>query len=331
MSTSLTVHGLGIDATRIRTMYYYMVLSRAIDDRAWILARQGVAPFVITGHGQEGGQAGVAAALDPAVDWITPYYRDMVIVLMWGVSPREVMLGTLARAADPASGGRQMPNHWGSRRRRILSGSSPVTTQVTHAAGLAWALKLQHRPGVVATFLGDGSTNQGEFHEALNWASVFRLPLLVVVENNGWAISVPQSKSMAVEDIAVRAAGYGIPGVVVQGIDPLGVYQATAEARRRALAGEGPTLIEIKTHRLTAHSSDDDDRVYKSAALREQEKAADPIPRFREWMEGQGLWDGQQEEELRRRVQAEVDDATSYALAAAQPDPATLYDHVYAD
>lgn len=329
MAGSDALYGLGLDSTKIETMYYYMVLSRALDERMWILNRQGKSAFVISCQGQEGAQVGVASALDPAVDWVAPYYRDLGVVLYFGMTPREIMLGQMAKAADPSSGGRQMPSHYGHKEHRILTGSSPVATQVPHAAGIALAFKIRQEPAVAMTSLGEGSTNQGEFHEALNFAAVHRLPLIVVVENNGFAISVPQSKEMVVADVAARASGYGIPGIVVRGSDPLAVHQATAEARKRALQGEGPTLIEIKTHRYTPHSSDDDDRSYKTREQLKAEKEDDAIILFRQWMVDQKFWDDEREQALRQRVRQEVDDATDFAEAAPYPDPKTLWDHVY--
>ncbi|NMP20962.1 thiamine pyrophosphate-dependent dehydrogenase E1 component subunit alpha [Sulfobacillus harzensis] len=321
--------GLEQDAERLQTMYYYMVLSRELDRRIWILNRQGKSAFVISGQGQEGVQVGAAMALDPTSDWLAPYYRDMAMVMAFGMTPREVMLGQLGRAADPNSGGRQMPSHYGHYAKRILTGSSPVATQVVHAVGLAWAMKLKHTEGVVLTSLGEGSTNQGEFHEALNFAAVHKTPVIVLVENNGYAISVPQEREMAIHDVAERGQGYGIPSVVVRGSDPMEVYQVVREARLRALRGEGPTLIEAKTHRFTAHSSDDDDRSYRSREKLEEEKRDDPLVVFRTWLEKEKLWDSEAEKALYQRVKQEVDDATDFAEQSPEPDPGTLYDHVY--
>lgn len=318
-----------LDPDRLRTLYYFMVLSRELDRRIWVLNRQGKSAFVISGQGQEGVQVGAAMALDPEVDWLAPYYRDLAMVMTFGVTPREVMLGQLGRADDPSSGGRQMPSHYGHLQKHILTGSSPVATQVPHAVGMAWAKKLQHEPGVVLTSLGEGSTNQGEFHEALNFAAVHKVPVIFLVENNGYAISVPQRREMAIQDVAVRAQGYGIAGVVTQGSDPLGVYQVIGQARARALRGDGPTLVEAKTHRYTPHSSDDDDRSYRTAKELAREKQDDPIVRFRMWLQKENLWDEDAEETLLRRVRHEVDDATEFAEAQPLPNPQTIYDHVY--
>lgn len=319
----------GLDEEQLRTMYYYMVLSRELDRRIWILNRQGNSAFVISGQGQEGVQVGAAMALDPQTDWLAPYYRDMAMVIAFGMSPREVMLGQLGKAADPSSGGRQMPSHFGHRAKHILTGSSPVTTQMVHAVGMAWAMKLKGDAAVVLTSLGEGSTNQGEFHEALNFAAVQRVPVIVLVENNGYSISVPQYREMAIHDVAVRAQGYGIPGVVVQGSDPVGVYEVVVQARLKAMAGGGPTLIEAKTHRFTAHSSDDDDRSYRSRQQLEDEKKDDAIVLFRHWLEEMELWDEEREHALKTRIKHEVDEATTDAQAAQWPRAETINDHVY--
>lgn len=323
------LYGSGLGADEIRTMYYYMVLARELDRRIWVLNRQGKSAFVISGQGQEGVQVGAAMALDPRVDWIAPYYRDLAMVMAFGMSSREVMLGQMGRADDPSSGGRQMPAHFGHRPKHILTSSSPVATQVVHAVGIAWAMKLKHDKAVVLASLGEGSTNQGEFHEALNFAAVHRVPLIVLVENNGYAISMPQEREMAIRDVAMRAQGYGIPGVIVRGSDPLEVHQVITEARSRAIKGEGPTLVEAKTHRFTAHSSDDDDRSYRTREQLADELRDDALVRLKAWMEQETLWDQEREDALLTRVRHEVDDATDFAQAAALPSAATLYDHVY--
>jgi len=320
----------GLDTERLHTMYYQMVLARMLDERCWVLNRLGQAPFVISGQGHEAAQVGSVMAFDADRDWMCPYYRDMGVVLGFGMTPREVMSGLLARANDPSSGGRQMPSHWGDAPHRIVTGSSPVTTQLLHATGIALAAKLKGEDTVAAAYFGEGSSNQGDFHEALNFASVHRLPVVFICENNGYAISVPVSKQMAVSSVAARAAGYGIPGVEVDGLDPVAVYQATAAAVARARQGEGPSLLDLKVVRLTSHSSDDDQRSYRTAEDLAAERARDPIPRLRSWMEAQGIWDAQQEQALIERVRAEVNDAADFAAASPVPDASTLLDHVYA-
>ncbi len=320
----------GLATEQLHEMYYHMAMARALDERCWVMNRGGQAPFVISGQGHEAAQVGAAMAFDPSQDFLCPYYRDLGVVLAFGVTAREVMCGLLARANDPSSGGRQMPSHWGHAGRRIITGSSPVATQILHAAGVALAARIRGEDTVAAAFFGEGSSNQGDFHEGLNFASVHRLPVVFVCENNGYAISVPLSKQMAISSVAARAAGYGIPGVEVDGLDPLAVYQATQAAVARARRGEGPTLLDVKVVRLTSHSSDDDQRSYRTAEDLAAERAQDPIPRFRAWMESQGIWDAQQEKSLAARIKGEVEDATEFALASPVPDAATLLDHVYA-
>lgn len=321
----------GISSATVQQLYFLMQLARRLDDRLWKLNRQGKVPFVLSCQGHEGISAGAGLALNPQTDWIAPYYRDLPMVLTFGMTARDVMLGFYAKGEDPSSGGRQMPAHYGSLRRHILTGSSPVTTQIAHAAGVAWAEKLQGKVGVALASLGDGSTNQGEFHEALNFAAVHKLPLLVLVQNNGFAISTPLDREMAITDIARRADMYGIPGLTIDGRDPIAVYEAVKVARAHAAAGYGPVLIEAKTDRLTPHSSDDDDSVYKSAELRVKEKASDVVTTFTAWLRTHGGMSAEEMSAVLHAVDDIVDDATIYAERAPWPDVHTLSTHVYAD
>jgi 2-oxoisovalerate dehydrogenase E1 component alpha subunit len=326
------------DATRadapreeLVAMYRVMLLARALDERMWLLNRQGKAPFVISGQGHEGAQAGMVSVLRRDHDWLVPYYRSVTAVLAFGMTAREVMLGQFGRAADPSSGGRQMPSHWGHAERRIFTNSSPVATQVLHATGIALASKMRGLDEVTVTSLGEGSSNQGDFHEALNFAGVHRLPVIFVVENNGYAISVPSHLESAVEDIGSRGAGYGMPGVVVDGADVLACRAAMTQAVARARSGEGPSLLEAKVTRLTAHSSDDQQTRYRSAEELEAQRERDPLPRMREVLRSVGALDDATEEELAASVRAEVDDATDWAEAQPLPDPGTAELWVYAD
>jgi 2-oxoisovalerate dehydrogenase E1 component alpha subunit len=321
---------LGLDADAVRAMYRTMLLARTLDERMWALNRQGKAPFVISCRGQEAAQVGSAWALRPRYDWVLPYYRDVGVVLVLGMTPTDILLGVFARATDPNSGARQMPNHWSSVPLRILSRSSPVATQVPHAAGVALASKIRGEDAVTACYFGEGATSKGDFHEGLNFAAIHRLPVVFVCENNGYAISVPQHKQMAVPSVAARAAAYGIPGVSVDGNDPLAVYAAMREAVNRARRGEGPTLIEAKTYRLVPHSSDDDDRTYRSREEVEAWRQRDPIPRFRRYLEEHALLDAAADQALRASIAAEVDRATDEAEQAPPPAPHTALEHVFA-
>jgi 2-oxoisovalerate dehydrogenase E1 component alpha subunit len=311
-------------------MYETMLLARALDERMWILNRQGRASFVISCQGHEAAQVGVAYALEPGRDVIFPYYRDVGVVLRFGLTAREIMLGFLAKEADPSSGGRQMPNHFGSTRRRIMSVSSPVATQIPQAAGAALAAKIRHEDSVVAVFFGEGCTSSGAFHEGLNFASIHRLSVVFVCENNGWAISVPREKQMAVPTVAERAAAYGMPGICVDGTDPLAVHAATSEAVERARSGAGPTLLDLRVHRLTAHSSDDDDRRYRSPDEVEIGRQRDPLALYGRALRERGIISGAQDEDLRQRAAAAVEDALAFAESSPDPDPVTLTKHVFA-
>ncbi len=241
---------LGLAESDLIEIYYRMVLSRAVDERAWTLNRQGRAAFAISCQGHEAAQVGSAYPLRRGVDVLLPYYRDVGVVLSAGVTPRELMLAQLARADDPASGGRQMPNHFGHPAHRIFTRGSPVGVQIPQAAGAALAIRLKREPGIVVTWFGEGSTSEGDFHEGLNFAGIHRLPVVFICENNHWAISVPSHRQMPVASVAERAAAYGFPGVAVDGTDVLAVYAAAREAADRARRGDGPTLIDAQVYRL---------------------------------------------------------------------------------
>src|SRR5207302_741937 len=236
------------------------------------------------------------------------------------MTPYEVLLGVFARREDPCSGGRQMPNHWGHAGLRIISGSSPIATHLPHAAGMALAAKLEGRDEVVLCYFGDGAASKGDFHEAMNFAGIHRLPCVFICENNGYAISVPLSKESAIENIAQHAHSYGMPGMIVDGNDPLDVYATVHSAVSHARHGEGPSLIECKTYRYLAHTSDDDDRTYRTPQEVEAWRKKDPLQRLKQYLIEQRLLPEAREEQLVEEVRAEVDQAAKDAEAAA---PAT--------
>jgi 2-oxoisovalerate dehydrogenase E1 component alpha subunit len=314
---------------RLLEMYYKMLLSRRLDERMWVLHRQGKIAFHISGLGQEGAQVGAACALKPGFDFVHPYYRDMALVLSLGVTPRELMLAVYGKKGEPSSGARQMPAHYGYRKLNIVSGSSPVATQAPQAAGIAFGELYKRKVGLVAsdaelpvtlTCLGEGSTSQGDFHEALTWAGVYKLPLIVMVENNLYAISVPINKQSAVTEVSERACAYGVTGVSVDGNDFLATYRATKEAVERARSGQGATLLEAKTYRPVPHSSDDDDRSYRSREEVEEWKKRDPILRAKTMLMEEGLLTEKLGQEVDERVAAEVDEANKFAEAQPYPE-----------
>ena len=317
---------LGLSSDRLLTMYRQMMLSRALDRRMWVLNRQGKAPFVISGQGHEAAQVGCAAALRPGVDWLAPYYRDLAFCIAMGMTARDFMLAVFARSTDPASGGRQMPSHFSLRSARIVTTSSTVATQVLHAAGIAYAARARGLDEVVVTCLGEGSTSKGDWHEALNFAGVHRLPLICLVQDNDYAISVPRRLQMGVDSVADRARGYGMAGASVDGGDALAVY-----AVERARSGGGPTLIDAKVARFTSHSSDDDQRRYRPREELEALLRRDPLERLRNYLLDEGLLTDEEDERVQQECSAEVDEAVTAAEAAPQPDAADLERHVFAE
>ena len=320
---------LGLTDEDVLSMYKTMLLARKIDERMWLLNRSGQIPFVISCQGQEAAQVGAAFAMDTEVDYVAPYYRDMGIVLHFGMTAKDLMLSGFAKREDPNSGGRQMPGHFGQKKNRIITGSSPVTTQLPHAVGFALASKIKGDPFVTLTTLGDGSTNQGDFHEGLNFAGVHQLPVITLVQNNKLAISVPFEKQVASENIAIRAKSYGMPGIVVNGNDPLEVYEAVKEARKRAMNNEGPTLIEAVTERLTAHSSDDNEQVYRTKEELQHAKDNDSIISFQSYLEDVGILNEANQEEILNEIKNKVNEATTYAEEAEDADVENVTGFVY--
>ncbi len=322
---------LGLSTDDLIGMYRLVALTRAVDERMWVLNRAGRIPFVISGQGHEGAQVGITWAFEKGKDWIAPFYRSIATCLTFGMTARDIMTAQYATAGDNSSGGRQMPGHYGDARRNILSVSSPVATQLLHAVGIALAAKIRKTGQVALTIMGEGSSNQGDVHEGLNFAGIHKLPFVFVVENNGYAISVPASKELAIEDVADRAAGYGMPGVVVDGSDVLACYAAAREAVRRARAGEGPTFIEAKVTRLTAHSSDDQQTKYRSEDDLKEGQAHDALPIFRAQLRDAGILTDEIEATLAAEIGEIVNDATDFAEAETDPDPSTAMKWVYAE
>ncbi|MEH7459154.1 2-oxoisovalerate dehydrogenase [Bacillus pseudomycoides] len=322
---------LGLSDEQVLEMYRTMLLARKIDERMWLLNRAGKIPFVISCQGQEAAQVGAAFALDREKDYVLPYYRDMGVVLAFGMTAEELMLSGFAKAGDPNSGGRQMPGHFGQKKNRIVTGSSPVTTQVPHAVGIALAGKMEKKDLVTFVTFGEGSSNQGDFHEGANFAGVHKLPVIFMCENNKYAISIPVEKQLACKNVSDRAIGYGMPGYTVDGNDPLAVYKAVKEAADRGRRGEGPTLIETVSYRLTAHSSDDDDRVYRDKEEVEEAKKKDSIFTFAAYLKEIGVLTEESEKQMLDEIMHIVNEATEYAENAPYAAPEDALKHVYAE
>lgn len=312
-------------------MFWTMLLARRVDERAWVLHRQGKIAFHISGIGQEAAQVGAAFALRRGYDWIAPYYRDLALMLALGYTARDFMLSAMGKKGEPNSGGRQMPSHWGFKKANVISHSAPVATQCVHAAGVGLAIKMKQEDKVVFTTLGEGSTSQGEWYEAVNWAAVHQLPVIFMVENNMYAISEGVEKQMAVPSAADKACGLGLPGVQVDGTDMLAVYKVMHDAVENARKGKGPKLVEARMYRITPHSSDDDDRSYRSRDEVEENKLRDPIlVNSRHLMEEKILTD-EKLKEMETRAKEIVDEAVEYAANAEYPEPADGLYPVYAE
>jgi 2-oxoisovalerate dehydrogenase E1 component alpha subunit len=321
---------LGLKSEDLLEMYRIMLLARFCDERQWALNRQGKAPFVVPVSGHEAAQVGSGWAFERGKDVFCPYYRDMALTMVAGFTPADVFMGLFGKVDDPSSGGRQMPAHWGSRQRNIITGSSPIATQVLHAAGIAYAKKYKREDAVVGTWFGEGGTSEGDWHSAMNFAGIHRLPVVFVCENNQYAISVHESKQVAGR-VYKRAAGYDMPGVEGDGNNVLESYRLSKEAVDRARAGEGPSLIELRTYRFYSHTSDDDDRTYRSREEVERWRKKDPISNFEKYLASVDVIDDSGMEEMREQARSDVAEGVKAAENADFPDPATAAHAVFGD
>jgi 2-oxoisovalerate dehydrogenase E1 component len=266
-------------------------------------------------------------ALDRDKDWVLPYYRDMGVALAWGFEPVEIFLGVFAKKDDPMSGGRQLPSHWSDPDRRVFTQSSVIGSQFPHAAGIAHGLKTRGEGAIAVVYGGEGATSEGDWHEAMNWAGIHDLPLIFIIENNQYAISVPSHEEVAGR-IADRAQGYGFPGHYIDGNDPLIVLSTMQEAVARARSGEGPTLIEAETYRYYAHTSDDNDALYRTKEEVERWRKRDPVTKLNQYLIENRLLTEAEEEAIDAGVVQALADAVQEAEAAANPDEPTT--RVYA-
>lgn len=320
-----------LSAESKREMFWTMLLARRVDERAWVLHRQGRIAFHISGIGHEVAQVGAAFALRRGHDWVAPYYRDLALLMAMGMTPREFMLSLMGKREEPSSGGRQMPSHWSLRRANVVSHSAPVATQAVHAAGIGLGIKLRGDDRVVLTTVGEGSTSQGEWYEGVNWAATHHLPVIFMVENNQYAISVPTDRQMAVKSVAEKACGLGLPGVKIDGNDLSVVFKTFSEAVERARSGGGPTVIETVVYRITPHSSDDDDRSYRSREEVEENKRKDGLLQTRQKLEQDGTLTADLLNDMDTRAAEMVTEAVQYAEAAPYPDPEEALHPIYAE
>jgi 2-oxoisovalerate dehydrogenase E1 component alpha subunit len=300
-------------------IHRWMCMAKALDDRMHILVKQGRAPFVGSSRGHEGIQVASTAALGPD-DWLVPHYRALANSIVRGLTMKEWMLAVFAKASDPLSAGRNIPGGcYSYRKLKIASVSQVVAAWIPKASGVAYAAKLRGEGSVTLCTFGDGATSQGDFHEGVNFAAIHKLPVVFVCENNSYAISVPIRLQMKNPNIADRAAGYGIPGVTVDGTDVPASYAVCKEAVARARRGEGPTLIDAKIWRLNSHTSEDNHLKYRGKEEIDEAAKHDPISRYEAWLREQ-VWLTPDDAD---RVHAECDKEASDAAdwAEQQPDP----------
>ena len=310
-----------------------MHTSRRLDDREVALKRQNRIFFQISAAGHEAVQVAAGMAVRPGYDWLYPYYRDRALCLAFGVTPHEMLQQAVGSAGDPASGGRQMPSHWGHRRYNIVSSSSPTGTQFNQAVGCAEASRYGVQTDEITLVTsGEGATSEGEFWEALNAACLRRLPVLFLVEDNGYAISVPIECQTAGASISRLVAGFpDLLRLEVDGTDFLASYRAMKEAAAWCREGRGPALVHAHVVRLYSHSLSDDERLYKTPAERHAETERDPVIRFPQFLIEQGVLDRQRLQLISHEIDEEVHDATHRALREDPPAAETALRHLYSE
>lgn len=307
--------------------YRIMVLARHVDERMITLQRQGLITFALSALGEEACAVASAAALDKG-DWMYPQYREAGIMFWRGFTPLQYVNHMFGNRDDLIYG-RQMPNHFGSRELNVVTVSSPIGTQIPHAAGCSYAMKLQKESQIAICYFGEGAASEGDFHAGVNFAAVRHAPTIFFCRNNGYAISTPCCKQFLGPGIAERGKGYGIDSYRIDGNDFFAVYDTVKHARQICLEGKGPVLIEAMTYRMGAHSTSDDPSLYRSDAEVEQWKEKSPILRMRRYLENQGLWDSQKEEKLTTEVNDIVSEAISIAKEIPKPPLEYIVQHVY--
>jgi pyruvate dehydrogenase E1 component alpha subunit/2-oxoisovalerate dehydrogenase E1 component alpha subunit len=312
----------------LRALYRHMFKMRLLDTRMLSLQRQGRVGFYGTATGEEAAVTGSAFALRPD-DWVFPALRQMGVSLWRGTTVTELVCQLIGNSGDVLIG-RQMPCHFSDRKVNTVAWSSVIGTQLVHAMGAAWAMKLKKDDVVSIGYLGDGASSIGDFHAAANFAGVMKLPVVFFCQNNQWAISVPLSKQTASESIAIKAVAYGFPGVRVDGNDILAVIAATREAVDRARRGDGPTLVEAVTFRMGGHSSSDDPTRYRESELVSEWERRDPLKRFRAYLIGAGVLAESDDETWTAEINDEIGAAIKAAEALPSPAIETIFTDVYA-
>jgi len=307
--------------------YRVMVMTRLIDDRMITIQRQGSISFAMSSLGEEACAVASAAALEMK-DWMYPQYREAGIMFWRGYTIQQYVHHMFGNAQDIILG-RQMPNHFGARSLNVVTVSSPIGTKVPHAAGCAYAMKIQKEDAIAICYFGEGATSEGDFHAGVNFAAVRNAPAIFFCRNNGYAISTPCERQFASEGIAPKAIGYGIPAYRVDGNDFFAVHEVVSLARKHCLEGNGPILIEAMTYRRGAHSTSDDPSLYrKEEEVKKWEKKC-PVVRLRSYLMKRKLWDDQQEQQLIEKTNEEITQAIAMAKASPRPPLDSIIENVY--
>ncbi len=319
----------GLTAADLVEICRQLILVRTMDERIWMMNRQGKVPIAASAQGHEAAQLGSLLAAQKDGDcFLFPYYRDLAIKMAAGLTPRQVMLSFMGKDGDPYSGARQFPLQGADLPRNIIQISNVVAAGLTQSVGYALGCKMMGDDTVTICYFGDGATSQGETHEAMNFAAIHRLPIVFICENNKYAISTPQATQMVVGDVAARAEAYGFPGFVIDGMDLMACYEATRQgidfARRT-----GPTLVEMKCERFMPHTTDDDDRRYRDRDALDAARQFDPVTTFPAELMNRGIVSPEQVDQFRAEALQLVNDATDFADAASPPDASTIYDNLY--
>jgi pyruvate dehydrogenase E1 component alpha subunit len=322
------IAALGLDAGALRRIHRGMLLIRVMDERLMGLQRQGRIGFYGEAKGQEAAVIGTAAALGPE-DYLIPALREAGAALYRGL-PLRAYISQIMGNGNDVSKGHQMPCHPGTRAARYVTMSSCIANQLPHAPGLAYAQRLRGEQAITAAYLGDGATSEADFHVALNFAGVWKVPVVFVCQNNQWAISTPVSVQSATPSMAQKAVAYGVPFLRVDGNDVLACYEAMKTARARALAGQGPTLIEALTYRMGAHTSSDDPSRYRDETVTVAWRARDPLLRLERHLDAAGVLPAAEAQALRAQVDAEIREAVAAEEKAGPPPLRTLVEDVFA-
>ncbi len=311
----------------LKRLYYYMLKCRMVEERARLLFRQGkFAGNYYAAVGQEATEVGATIDLQPE-DTVAPSHRNFVTHIMKG-TPLKYMYSQLYARKDSPDQGRSSPAHCGYAPLNVITPASTIAAQLNIGTGVALAYKMQKKANIVVALSGDGSTSLGFWHEALNFAGVQKLPIVYVVENNLWAESVSLKLQTAVEDLSVKAQGYGFPGISVDGNDVVAVYRVCHEARERARQGYGPTLVECKTYRWYGHSEIDPAK-YRRPEEVEYWKSKDPIPNMERYLKSRNLWSDDWKQQITNDINKEIDEAIEFAEKSPYPEPVECLDHVY--